>query len=825
MASQLRFNLYLDMWKPQQCGLFAIALVALFQWTANSVNAEEETPAVRAEIAAAKELFATKIKPLFAQKCGACHGESAKEIKGEFDLRTRAALLQGGESGEPAINFEKPNASLLLAALRWEDGLEMPPKENDRLSVEQIGWVRRWIKAGAPWPSDVELTANSNDQSWSEPDAEGAVRIVTSGGTTSGWTNRRYASEDLWAYQPIQSIDVPWSALSKHQPRHPIDAFIQRRLNEAKIEPAPLADPRTLARRTAAGLTGLPPNNEVSQKFIADSSPAAYADWLEHLLDSPHHGERMAQHWLDVVRYADTNGFARDDFRPAAHQYRTYVIESFNADKPFDRFIKEQIAGDELKLAGQDALSFLWMGPWEHTAMSVAAVTRQQWLDDVTNSIGVTFLGHQLRCASCHDHKFDPIPTRDYYSMQAVFASTKHNVKAGEFKVTDQKAAPSFILTGGALDSPADPVTPGALSLLAATADHQFTNPQDQSPRATLANWVSDAKNPLTPRVIVNRVWQMHFGRGIVATPNDFGKMGADPTHPELLDWLANWFIENGWSVKKLHRLILTSNTYQRSGSHPNMARVQEVDPANQLLSYFPVRRLSAEEIRDNMLAITGELNREVGGPSVYPEINWEVAFQPRLLMGKIALPYQPDSKRAKRNRRSIYAVRIRNLGHPFMEVLNRPGSELSCDRRDETTVTPQAFTMLHGEFVHERALALADRIMQKTKSPAKQIEQAFVAVYGRLPTDAEKTFTTAHLAKMTKLHEAHRIEPQPLPTEVTLENVAEKTGEPQKITFPLKNLENYEEDLKPWDVGPKTRALADVCLALLNSSEFLYVY
>ncbi len=770
----------------------------------------------------AEQLFTNKIKPLFDRKCIACHGADKQDLKGGFDLSSRDGLTRGGDSGEKSIDLKHPESSLLLSAVSWKDGWEMPPKENDRLTAEQIGWIRQWITAGAPWPANDDAVVSTADPSWSEPNSDGQIRIRTSGGTSDDWTNRRYAPADLWAYQPLQSVHVPPSN-GASEFDHPIDAFINRKLTTVELVAADQAETRTLVRRLSYSLTGLPPSAHTDSDELG--TEAELDHYIDRLLESPHCGERMAQHWLDVVRYADSNGFSRDDFRPDAHRYRTYVIEAFNDDKPFDQFVREQIAGDTTANVGQDAVSFLWMGPWEQTAMSVAAVTRQLWLDDVTNSIGVTFLAQQLRCASCHDHKFDPIPTRDYYRLQAVFAETKHHIKEGRFEIKPQRPAETHILTGGSLESPAETVEPGVLSVLSTTADHNATWDEHDHNRAALADWIAADHNPLTARVYVNRVWQMHFGRGLVATPNDFGKMGARPTHPELLDWLAGWFIENGWSTKRLHRLILTSDVYRRSSSHPRMDQVEQTDPSNKLLSYFPSRRLTAEEIRDSMLAVSGELNPAVGGPSVYPEINWEVAFQPRLLMGKIAPPYEPSPKKADRDRRSIYAVRIRNLGHPLMEVLNRPGSEMSCERRDETTVTPQAFTMLHGEFVHERALALAKRIHNETEDTSNMIDRAYQSVYGRRPTEKETGLARKHLQKMKQLHEQHPVIAKPLPQTLTLANVAERTGEPQTKTFQLKKLAKYEEDLKAWDANTTERALADLCLVLFNSSEFLYVY
>ena len=765
---------------------------------------------------------AEKVRVLFSQKCLSCHGRDPGKLKGGYDMRTLRGLLAGGESGDPAVVPGQPQESPLVAAIRWLDGdLEMPPKENDRLKPGEIELVENWIKAGALWP-DPAAGVVVQDGKWAAPDTEGRVRVRTSGGLDTDWTNRRYPREDLWAFQPPQDVSVPPGA------DHPIEAFLLRGIRSRKLPAAVQASPRALLRRAVYGLTGLPPAPERVAAFLADEREEAFAHLIDELLASEHYGERMAQHWLDVVRYADSDGFARDEFRPEAHTYRSYVIRSFNEDKAYDRFVREQIAGDQLKLAGQEALAYLWMGPWEQTAMSVEAVTRQLWLDDVTNSVGVTFLAQQLRCAKCHDHKFDPIPTRDYYAMQALFADTTHGGKQGKnggtYHVGARPRQAIRILQGGALENPGEEVKPGVLSVLAGTAAHHLrVSPRGR--RAALAEWIADARNPLTARVMVNRVWQMHFGRGLVATANDFGRMGADPSHPELLDWLATWFIENGWSVKKLHRLIMTSPAYQRSSTAPKPFLAKDSDPDNRLLSYFPVRRLSAEEIRDSMLAISGQLNSKVGGPSFRAEINWEVAFQPRRLMGKIAPLYEPSPLRNERNRRSIYAARLRNLGHPFMEAFNRPLSELSCDGRDETTVTPQVFTLWHGELAHEQALALADRLRRGGGAMEQLVERAFLAVYGRSPGREERTRSVRHLAEMAELHRAHELEKRPVATSVEIEDVIEKTGELVRKTYELKTLEKYEDDLRPWQVDEITRALADLCLVLFNSSEFLYVY
>jgi len=758
----------------------------------------------------AEKLFAVKVRPLLVEKCGGCHGDAAKELKGELYMRSLAGLRKGGESGSPSVVPGRPDESLLLTAVRWQDGVEMPPKENDRLSAKQIEWVRIWIAGGAPWPTEArqkELRA----QGWAK-EGDSGQRVATSGGQAEAWTNRTYDVEKIWAFRPPREVEPPTTG-------HPIDAFVDATLTARKVAAAPRAEKRTLNRRLVYTLTGLPPTAaQLDMKF---------EKLLEQLLDSQHYGERMTQHWLDVTRYADSNGFARDEVRPDAHKYRTYVIESFNEDKPFDKFVREQIAGDELGIADQEALSFLWMGPWEITSMTSAKVARQMWLDDVVNSVGVTFLGQELRCAKCHDHKFDPIPTRDFYAMQAVFGATNHHVKEGNFKIQQRAPETISILKGGSLESPGEEVGPGLLSAVATTAKMQVPV-EREGRRAALANWIADKHNPLTARVIVNRVWAWHFGRGLVATPNGFGSMGAKPSHPELLDWLANWFVENNWSLKKLNRLILTSAAWQRSTSHPEIAKIREADPDGKWLAVFHPRRLTAEEIRDSMLAASGELVKRVGGESFRAEINWEVAFQPRRAMvkTKVLPPWEPDAKRDERHRRSIYAMRRRNVGHPLMEVLNRPPTEFSCERRDETTVVTQAFSLFHSEFSNARALALAALATKKHPGdPVAQIAAAYTHVYSRPPTKAEAAKALAHVRAMTDHHRANPPKEQPLPKEVTMPRVVEKTGEPDPITFPLDGLKNYERDLKPWQADAETRALSELCLVLLNSSEFVYVY
>jgi len=871
----------------------------------------------------AEVIFARKVLPLFKTRCLACHGEKPEKLKGEFDLRSRAGLLSGGESEKPAVVAGKPLESPLYLAVTREyedDWKSMPPKKNDKLSDQEVKYIRDWITGGAPWPDEkrlAELLAQKDP--WA---TEGRITVKTSGGLSSEWTNREYDPEGLWAYQPLKRPKVP------KEGANPIDAFIDARLPEG-LKAAPQADPATLIRRAAYNLTGLPPSPKEVDDFRAawkkDPGEARKA-LVERLLESPHYGEQMARHWLDVVRYADSAGFSNDYPRPHAWRYRDYVIRSFNADKPYDQFIREQLAGDELKPGDPDhliATGFLRMGPWEHTAMSVAIVTRQQYLDDVVNSIGVTFLGNELRCAKCHDHKFDPIPTKDYYRIQAIFATVQfahrrvpyqpqenrrglsagktryeklakeqsirsllsipekerpvrdfdrdtekkgHNkvrhkrtqqlqheltryrplafsVYSGpdiarnsqqaihwmppENKRKNAKAPEVRILTGGSLETPGEPVKPGVLSFLSGSEEGSAVTDATGGRRAKLANWIASKKNPLTARVIVNRVWQWRFGRALAANPNNFGSKGARPSHPQLLDWLASEFISGGWSFKKLDRLILSSTAWQRAAAHPDPAKLGELDPKGTSYAAFPPRRLGAEELRDAMLAISGELNRELGGIPVHPEINEEVAMQPRHIMGSVGPAYQADPLPGQRNRRTIYAERIRTLADPLLEVFNKPGPDLSCERRDSSTIVPQAFTLLNSPIVRARALALAARIeKEKPGNLRAQVVLAFRLIYQRTPAGDELQRCLAHLEQTTRSHEAIRPVKKEKPKYVIRQMVEEMTG----LDFWwVEDLDiyagDYVADLQPWDVKPPTRALADLCLVLFNSNEFVYIY
>ncbi len=908
---------------------------------------------------AAELLFVRRIAPLFHEKCLACHGNDEAKIKGGLDMRTLAATLKGGDSEVAALVAGKPEESpLYLAVTRaHEDWEAMPPKEADKLYDEQIGWIKTWIEGGAPWPEEPRMKeiAETNGAKWS---VEDGVIVKTSGGLSPEWTNRKYQPEALWAYQPLRIVD-----LGLRIGEHPIDALIAAKMPEG-LKPAPPCDARAFIRRATFDLLGLPPTPEEVTAFESDSirnPQSAISNLMERLLASPHYGEQQAQHWLDVTRYADTSGFSNDFERSGAWRYRDYVVRSFNADKPYDQFVREQIAGDLLDAANPElvvAAGFLRMGPWESTAMNSPEVTRQQFLDDVVNHVGETFLAQPLRCAKCHDHKFDPLPTRDYYSFMACFGDThpaeletafatsevrpdgredierahrelaalngeldvlgrknfdvgmawlkEHGTDTSKVKFqgdgffntfntffgaipeekrpprnlglapdeisriailakyrsyhertierfepvaftvysgapngyvsnkqrnglpkpdTKAKNPPMHILSDGSIDSPAAEVTPGVLSCIESLADYPAKLAPETKSRVALADWIADARNPLTPRVIVNRVWQQHFGRGLVATPNNFGKMGEQPSNPELLDYLAAWFVDNGWSLKKLHRLMVSSEAYRRSARHPDPDAVRKADPNAQLFASYPARRLNAEEMRDAMLSVSGELNPAIGGVPVFPEINLEAALQPRYVMSGIALAYQPSPRPEERHRRTLYSFRMRGLPDPLLEVFNRPNADFSCERRDSTTVTPQVFALLNGQQPNDRALALALRLEREAKTAEERIARAYQIVYGRSPREAEMQRATRFLETTTVMQREHPVERVAPPKSVRRSMVGEMTGTVTEWDEPLDILaEEFLPDAKPWDVGPGTRALASLCLVLFNSNEFLYV-
>ena len=904
-------------------GMFRLIVTAvmLVICATGSVVAQEPTEG--------EKLFALKLKTMFASKCLACHGADPENIEGGFDMRTRESILRGGETyGAEVLVPGKGRSSLLYqVTTRSEEGFGMPPKEAEKLTDEQTNWIRQWIDEGAPWP-DEKRVAEIQDEY-----ASGVI-VQTSGGLGDDWTNRRYEPKHLWAYRPLKTVEPPTGS-------HPIDWFIDRKLAEVGLQPAETASARELARRLSFGLTGLPPavDGEESSRTAAFEAQfkvdpqAAVTEYADELMASPHYGEQFGRHWLDVARYADTAGFANDYARPNAWRYRDYVVRAFNNDKPYNDFVREQIAGDELDPDDAEkriATGFLRMGPWEQTGMSVFRVTRQQWLDDVTDSVGQTFLGHALQCAKCHDHKFDPVPTRDYYSMMAVFTTTQFaeintpllpdentawfkesnrwtkakiagyskqaaalkakisetkKKETGDATVGDNGLSPGdenslarmyknisrhtwelektqpiafavytgktitrqnvskrvvrpakvwgkgtiekdTILTGGDAYARGDAVTPAPISA-AVTLGQMTMEPFPSGKgkrRLALANWMVSKRNPLTARVMVNRVWSWHFGKGLTGNPNNLGSTGELPTHPELLDYLAGWFMQHDWSVKQLNRLILTSAAYRRSSRHSTPKELATKDPTYSHYAVFRSRRLTAEEFRDAMLAASGELNRQVGGIPCRPDINEEVAMQPRQIMGGTASVYEPDALPSQRNRRSIYAEKIRGLRDPFMETFNQPGPDKSCELRETSTVAPQALTLFNAQEVQDRSLAFAARLLKQSGDDEAVVRFAFEASLSRQPTAAELTACLTHWTKATAEEEKKTYEPRAYPTELQRTVMAEKTGEPYDFTEFMPIYKEYVPDLQPSQADARTRGLAQVCLVIFNLNEFAYL-
>lgn len=899
-----------------------------------------------------EKLFTLKVLPLLKIKCFGCHGQDQSDIRGDYDLLTRDKMIAGGESGDVALVPGKPEDSPLFQAILWKD-IEMPPKENDRLTPEEIANVRKWIEFGAPWPNK-KRQREIQVKEWSVRETADGLIVDTSGGLAEDWTYRRYQKADLWAFQPVRKPPLPELQANKN----PVDAFIDQRLASAQLKQAGRAGYGTLIRRATLDLTGLPPTpTEVYNFGIAyqKDPETAWSDLIERLLASQHYGERWAQHWLDVARYADTAGFSNDYERSNAWRYRDYVIRSFNHDKPYNEFVMEQIAGDELDPGDPESLiatGFLRMGPWG-TAMIPQKEARQIYLDDLVHNVGQTFLSMPMRCCKCHDHKFDPVPTRDYYSMYATFATTQpaempakflpsenrqgfaekkklvsellayakseqaeiqnkqeaaarkwyaeHDLpykneqqrkndpenkkpprhvgltpeEKGMKKVREQdvwiwqrrleryqplaqavyngqddfkngrKLRPpkkirenwrpvNFILGGGSLEAPLQPARPGVLSAIGLKTNPNAKKAADQfaitdslsGRRLAFAKWLTDDRNSLTARSFVNRIWQYHFGKGIVKTANNFGAKGSQPSHPELLDWLTADFIEHGWKVKRLHRMIMKSDVYRRSSHSIDVSRQSRLDPENKLLASFPARRISAEEMRDSMLQISGELNPEMGGVPIMPEINMEVALQPRMIQFSIAPAHQPSRTPNERNRRTIYAYRVRGQADPFLEIMNLPNPNESCELRDAASVTPQAFTLLNSDVMQDRSIAFAQRVMKENPNDRKGwIERAIHLAYCRNPTEKELKSLQQYLDKMREYHGRHRPIRKEYPTQVERSLVEEFTGKPFVFIEKLNVFEDYVPDAKPWTVDADTRAMADVCLLLFNSNEFLYVY
>ncbi len=827
--------------------------------------------------------FPRDIKPILEARCLKCHGEQVQLSK--LDLRSREAALRGGEKG-PVIVERQPELSPLY---RRVAGLEKPAMPLDgNLAAAEIDLVRRWIQQGAPWDATPLAVTGSNDLAALE-------EMTISEEARRFWAFRKPVRHTV----PVTG-DPEWS-------RHPVDAFLRQVMDARGLKPAPPADRRTLARRAYLDLTGLPPSPEEVRQFVEDPSPTAWEALIDRLLASSAYGERWGRHWLDVARYADSNGYEHDFDRPNAWRYRDYVIRSFNRDTPFNLFLQEQIAGDELDWVTQESLiatGFLRAYAKVGFREKDNPQFRYDYLDDIIATVGRGLLGLTVQCARCHNHKFDPIPQKDYYRLQASLfgyvevdhplvepaegaryrrkvqevdervkalgarirelehpyrevllqerykkypeniqiaihtpeaqrtpgqvllanqiirttsvspAEIDRNMKPEELArkrglqdqlrqvekerpapipvamgVTDgdyrftpdgpgdepapgkgikQEVAegsflsdgstpytvpPSYFLLRGDMYSRGSQMHPGFLTAATswnAPAELPPANRRTSGRRRALAEWLASPENPLTARVIVNRIWHHHFGRGIVATLDNFGQVGERPTHPELLDWLAVEFMNRGWSIKQMHRLLMSSRAYKMSSAFADPGNFER-DADNLYLWRFRAQRLEAEAVRDLLLASSGALNRTMEGPPVFPPLPADVLHSMKHGI------WNNQEEGPQVWRRSVYVYRKRGLPFPLFEVFDLPDQNTTCGRRNVSTVPTQALTLMHNGFVLAQSRRLGERIAREAPAErARQIELAYEIALSRPPTEEERRLGMDFLERHTLADLAH---------------------------------------------------------------------
>ncbi|MGC4002155.1 MAG: DUF1553 domain-containing protein [Pirellulales bacterium] len=807
--------------------------------------------------AADKVFYTEKVKPLLAKHCWNCHSHAGGEAGGELMLDARALIVAGGDRGAVIVPGE-PDKSLLIKAIEYQDNdLRMP--EKGKLAQAEIDVLKEWIKRGAPWNDDgVDATKktakmSSRPRGWKLTDADRAY----------------------WAFQSPKAVDPP-TVTDAAWNKHPIDRFVGKKLEEHGFTHAPQAEKLALLRRVTQDLIGLPPTTLEIDEFLADTQPDAYDRAVERLLSSLRYGERWARHWFDAVRYSESDGFRADAFRPTAWRYRDYVIRAFNEDKPYDRFVKEQLAGDEIDPENPDALAatgYLRLGVYEYNNRDAIG----QWsamLNEITDVTGDVFLGLGMGCARCHDHKFDPILQKDYFRLQAYFAAidltddrplaTQAEIAAHaqKLKIWEDKAAlvraeieelegPARVARKKAVeifppdiqkilnadyaklsnyekqlynlayrqidyeyerldskfkdeqkkqlvdlrkkldefaalkpaplattltvrdigeDAPAvripkkgdDAIAPGVPSAI--DANDALIPPAkvagSTGRRTALAEWLTKSENPLTARVMVNRVWQAHFGRGLVPTSSDFGTLSGGPSHPELLDWLARKFVDEDWRLKPLHRLIVTSETYKQAAMMPTPNETAATkDAENRWLWCSSTKRLDSEQIRDAVLAATGKLDLQAGGPSVEPSVP----------------------------RRSIYVKSIHNQRDPLLDVFDTPDAFLSIAERNVTTTPSQSLLLINSPQVLKQARDFAGRLEKEyPQDVAARVNAAYRQLYGRGATERDVAVAKAFLA-------AHKKSLQP---------TVDPAGGFQYAKMPYR--EGRAAVLQPGQVGPR---------------------
>ncbi len=687
--------------------------------------------------------FEDRIAPLLLKHCVECHNPA--NPSGGLNLTTIDGLTKGGNSGD-ALQPGDSQSSYLLE--RIVDG-EMPPKVkgvSQKLAQREAEWIRTWIDKGANWPQQRTLDLFER-------------------------TNEVRAGRDWWSLQPVRRPPLP-ILHSRAQPANPIDAFILAKLEKQQMVPAPAANKRTLIIRLYNDLLGLPPTRRQVEDFVADRSPEAWENLIDSLLTKPQYGERWARYWLDLVRYAETSGYERDQEKRFAWKYRDWVVNAFNNDLPYHRFVLEQIAGDEVPDRNEQsviATGVLRLGTWNDEPNEPGDYVYDR-LEDLVHTTSSTFLGLTVKCARCHTHKFDPILQDDYYRMASVFwpgpiAPRDSKLLGGPTSAelgfanvlgwTDLTVSPPPIkaLKNGERSDPLHEVLPGSLSFIPSLKrrfDPPGKNASTTGRRLQLARWITAAENPLTPRVLVNRLWQHHFGHGIVRTPNNFGFLSDSPTHPQLLDWLAAEFNQNGGSIKSIHRIILTSETWKQSSLHPHELHYRTVDSTNRFWWKSERRRLDAETLRDSMLAVSGELDLKVGGESFKATVSAEALEG----LSRKSSVWQA-SPTNQQNRRSLYMYLKRGLLPPMMTTFDLCDATQSTGKREVTTVPTQALAMLNNHFVHHRSQNLARQIADKTTNLNEQVDLAWSKILLRGPTEQEKILAIQHLKNQKSLFQA----------------------------------------------------------------------
>jgi mono/diheme cytochrome c family protein len=707
-------------------GVYLLAMLCSLALPVDRAAADELKPDP-----AQLEFFEKQVRPLLVENCFQCHSE--KKQKGNLRLDSRHGMMSGGDSG-PAIIPGQPDDSRLIQAIHYGDELQMPPK--GKLNDEQIAVLTTWVKNGAVWPDAIDAPHNI---------ATAPHRIITA-------DDRNY-----WAFRPVIEPALP-RVKNQAWTQSPIDQFTQATLESKSLQPVAAADKRALLRRASFDLVGLPPTPEELEAFEADSSPDAFAKVVDRLLESPHYGQRWARHWLDVARYGEDQAHtfqARKN--PAGFRYRDWVIGALNRDLPYDQFLLEQIAADLLDEPNREerlpALGFFALGPVYY------GKSTDDEIDDRIDTLCRGVLGLTVSCARCHDHKYDPIGTDDYYALSGVFASTEYKEwilkpdgmideeasnkpvdkdQAKKDKDAEKQGAAAKqnlihalvdaakpqnarIHIRGSGENLGDEIPRRFLAILSPDKPLAF---QQGSGRLELARAIASRDNPLTARVIVNRVWMHHFGRGLVATAGNFGRLSDPPTHPELLDYLASRFMAEGWSLKKLHREIMLSATYQLgSGFDEHDA---QIDPDNAFLWRANRRRLEIEPWRDAILAVSGRLDETLGGPSA-----------------------PLDSP--KNCRRSVYAAVSRHDLDPILRLFNFPDPNLTSERRANTLVPVQELFTLNSPLMLDSAAALAARITsdKNLNDDDARIRHAYRLVFDRAPSDNELTMSRKFLSEM----------------------------------------------------------------------------